>query len=115
MQELVDVSSKPEDISPDEKWQREHGGYLFDFWCCEEVFLIFGNLGVGGKQVIQTHAERCHFCLKNVLPDLKMRHGKSEGKSLRMTERSGEGRMWNRIQDWKKADGKAPVACGGPG
>lgn len=47
--------------------------------------------------MIQTHAERCHFCLKNVLPDLKMRHGKSEGKSLRMTERSGEGRMWNRI------------------
>lgn len=34
---------------------------------------------------------------KNLLPDLKMRHGKSEGKSLRMTKRNDEGRMWNCI------------------
>lgn len=42
------LSQEKVNISPDEKWEREHVGYLFAFWCCDEVSLWkCGRGGVG--------------------------------------------------------------------
>lgn len=79
------LSQEKVNISPDENMV-----VIYLFFGAVRRFLLSLETWGGGTQ-------RCHFCLKTLLPDLKMRHGKSERKWLRMTNGNGEGRMWNCI------------------